>query len=36
MMATPDDQWVGQRIAAARRLATLTTRQLAERLCGQR
>jgi transcriptional regulator with XRE-family HTH domain len=31
-MPTPQDLWVGQRIAAARRLAGLTTRQLAERL----
>jgi transcriptional regulator with XRE-family HTH domain len=31
-MPTPHDLWVGQRIAAARRLAGLTTRQLAERL----
>lgn len=27
-----DEQWVGQRIAVARRRANLTTRQLAERL----
>ena len=31
-MANADDHWVGQRIATARRLANLTTRQLAERL----
>lgn len=31
-MQTPDDRWVGQRIAAARKIAGLTTRQLAERL----
>lgn len=31
-MPTNEDRWVGQRIAAARRLANLTTRQLAKRL----
>lgn len=31
-MLTDEDRWVGQRITAARRLANLTTRQLAERL----
>lgn len=31
-MPTPDDRWVGQRIAAARKAAGLTTRQLADRL----
>lgn len=31
-MPTDEDRWVGQRIMAARRVANLTTRQLAERL----
>lgn len=31
-MPTPDDLWVGQRIAAARKVAGLTTRQIADRL----
>jgi transcriptional regulator with XRE-family HTH domain len=31
-MLTPNDRWVGQRIASARKVAALTTRQLADRL----
>lgn len=31
-MHTPDDLWVGQRIASARKIAGMTTRQLADRL----
>jgi transcriptional regulator with XRE-family HTH domain len=31
-MVTPQSLWIGQRLATARKLAGLTTRQLAERL----